>query len=127
MALIHAETTIDRSPDEVWKVVGDFGGLANWAPGIQGSRVDGNRRYLSMGAMEIVEEELSRDDPGMTYTYGLVGSPGVEKHEVRVAVTPAGSGSKVTLDCECAPDSLTALFEPTYESFVTALKAHLEG
>jgi carbon monoxide dehydrogenase subunit G len=127
MALIHAETTIDRSPDEVWKVAGNFGGLAEWAPGIKECRVEGNRRHLSMGAMEIVEEERSRDEAARTYTYGLVGSPGIEKHDVRVAVAPEGSGSKVTIDCECEPDSLTALFEPTYESFVTALKAHFEG
>jgi len=127
MALIHAETVIDRSPDEVWAVVGDFGGLPEWAPGIKSGRVDGNRRYLSMGSMEVVEEELSRDDAARSYSYGLVDSPGIEKHVVKVAVTAAGSGAKVTLDCECAPDSLTALFEPTYEGFVTALKAHLEA
>jgi len=126
MAHIHAETTIDRSPDEVWKVVGNFGGLPDWAPGIKAGRVEGNRRYLSMGAMEVVEEELARDDAARTYTYGLVESAGIDKHVVKVAVAPEGTGSKVTLDCECAPDSLTALFEPTYEGFVTALKAHLE-
>ena len=127
MALIHAETVIDRPPDVVWNVVGDFGGLPAWAPGIEKSRVEGKRRILSMGPMEVHEEELARDDDARTYSYGLVDSPGVEKHLVTVAVLPEGSGSKVTLDCECLPDSLTKLFEPTYETFVTALKAHLEG
>lgn len=127
MASIHAETEISRPPDEVWKVVGDFDGLAGWAPGIQASRREGNRRHLTAGTMEIVEEELSRDDSARTYTYGLVGSPGVEKHVVTVRALPEGQGTKVTLDCECEPESLTALFEPTYASFMKALKAHFEG
>lgn len=127
MASIHAETVVARPPDEVWKVVGDFDGLASWAPGIQSSRVEGNRRYLSTGAMEIVEEELSRDDAARTYSYGLVDSPGVEKHVATVRAVPEGQGTRVTIDCECLPDSLSALFEPTYSSFVTALKAHMEG
>ena len=127
MASIHAETVISRPPDEVWKVVGDFGGLPGWAPGIQSGRFEGNRRPLTAGAMEIVEEELSRDDAARTYSYGLVDSPGVEKHVVTVRALPDGEGTRVTLDCECAPDSLTALFEPTYNSFVSALKKHMEG
>ena len=127
MASIHAETEIACPPDEVWKVVGDFDGLPGWAPGIQKSVREGNRRRLTAGTMEIVEEELSRDDTARIYSYGLVDSPGVEKHVVTVRAVPAGSGTKVTLDCECAPDSLSALFEPTYNSFVTALKAHCEA
>ena len=127
MASIHAETEISRSPDEVWKVVGDFDGLPAWAPGIQKSVREGNRRRLTMGTMEVVEEELSRDDGAHTYSYGLVDSPGVEKHVVTVRAVPAGQGTRVTLDCECEPDSLGALFEPTYTSFVQALKAHLES
>ena len=127
MASIHTETVISRPPDEVWKVVGDFDGLAGWAPGIQKSRVEGNRRYLTAGTMEIVEEELSRDDAARAYTYGLVDSPGVEKHVVTVKAAPEGQGTRVTLDCECEPESLTAIFEPTYGSFMKALKAHFEG
>ena len=36
------EIDIDRPADDVWKVVRDFGGLAEWMPGIEKCRVEGN-------------------------------------------------------------------------------------
>ena len=121
MPSIHQEVVVPRAPDEVWKVVGDFGGLADWSPGIEQCRVEGNSRFITMGAMEVREDELSRDDSARTYTYGLVGSPGVDKHVVTVRVEPAGSGSKVSFDCEYEPESLGALFGPVYEGAAKAV------
>ena len=127
MPSIHHEVVVPRAPEEVWQVVGDFGGLADWSPGIEKCRVEGSSRFITMGAMEVREDELSRDDHARTYTYGLVGSPGVDKHVVTVRVEPEGSGSKVSFDCEYEPADLGAIFEPTYQGAVAALKSYIEG
>ena len=44
MAKGTVETSIDRSADDVWKVVRDFGGLADYMPGIDKCTVDGDVR-----------------------------------------------------------------------------------
>ena len=35
MAERNAEVSIDRSPNDVWKLVREFGGLAEWMPGVE--------------------------------------------------------------------------------------------
>ncbi|MBV8304744.1 MAG: SRPBCC family protein, partial [Acidimicrobiia bacterium] len=35
----QASIEIARKPDEVWAVVGDFGGLNAWLPGVESCRV----------------------------------------------------------------------------------------
>ena len=55
MANGKAEISIDRSPDDVWKLVRDFGGLADWMPGIESCTVDGDVRTIGMMGIEIKE------------------------------------------------------------------------
>ena len=42
-----AEIDIARSPDQVWSVIGDFGGIGGWMPGIESCRLDGDDRSTS--------------------------------------------------------------------------------
>src|SRR5438105_1523960 len=75
------ELAINRSADDVWKVVSDFGGLAAWMPGIEscelevgfrladvvGPPLDGFGRPVEPPVHEVVEagEELADEDvPG---------------------------------------------------------------
>lgn len=128
MGNVHAEASIAKPVEEVWKVAGDFGGLERYFPGIEACRVDGKSRFLKMGQMEIQEDMESRDDATHTLIYGIAGGPvPVTKHRCTVTVTPDGDGSKVSFDCEYEPDDMAAIFEPTYQGAVTSLKAYLEG
>ena len=128
MGSVHTEVSIAKPVDEVWKVAGSFGGLEKYFPGIESCRVEGGSRFLKMGQMEIQEDLESRDDATHTLIYGIAGGPvPVTKHRTVVTVTPDGDGSKVTFDCEFEPDDLQAIFEPTYQGAVTALKTYLES
>lgn len=129
MGSTHAETHIARPVEEVWKVVGDFGGLQSYFPGIEAVRLEGNSRFIKMGPVEIQEDLVSKDDSAHELVYGVAtgGAVPVTEHRAVIRVAAEGDGSKVTWDCDFAPDDLLAIFEPTYAGAVQALKAHCEG
>lgn len=127
MGQAQASIDIERDPDAVWAVVGDFGGLG-WMPGIDSCTVAGEDRTLAMMGMEIVERLLGRDEAARSITYGIVGgSLPVDKHVATITVNPAGAGSHVTWDVEVAPDTLTDIMQQTYQGALGALKERLEG
>lgn len=129
MAEGRAEVSIDRSPDEVWKVVREFGGLDTWMPGVESCVVDGDVRTIGMMGIEIKEKLRSLDDNARRISYSVVESPmgNMESHTATIAVDPEGSGSHVTWSVEVAPDELLGLFVPVYEGSVVELKKKLEG
>jgi carbon monoxide dehydrogenase subunit G len=129
MADGKAEISIDRSPDEVWKLVREFGGLEQWMPGVETCVVDGDVRTIGMMGFEVKEKLRGCDDAARRFSYSLIESPmgNLESHLVTIAVDPEGSGSHVTWSVEIEPDDLLALFLPIYESSVVELKKKIES
>ena len=129
MADGKAEVSIDRSPDEVWKLLREFGGLADWMPGIEACSVDGDVRTLQTMGIEIKEQLRSLDDDERRIAYSVVESPmgNLESHLATISVDPEGNGSHVTWAVEVVPDELLALFLPVYEGSVVELKKQLEA
>jgi carbon monoxide dehydrogenase subunit G len=126
MATGRAEVTVAKAPDEVWGLVGGFGGLDAWMPGIESCTVEGDLRTLSLTGMEIVEQLRGRDEAARRITYGIVKAPvPVEHHEATITVTPEGDGSRVTWDVEVRPDELLGIFVSTYEGALQAVKERL--
>jgi hypothetical protein len=88
-------------PEAVWKTVGGFCGIGDWHPVIEKSvlsKKDGREeRTLSLKGGTIVEQEQSRDDGKMDYTYAIVSGPlPVEDYKSTIMLENDGSGSKVT-------------------------------
>jgi carbon monoxide dehydrogenase subunit G len=129
MAEGRAEVSIDRSPDDVWKLLREFGGLDRWMPGVETCTVDGDVRTIGTMGIEIKEQLRELDDPGRKLSYSVVESPmgNLESHLATISVAPEGSGSHVTWAVEVMPDELLGLFLPVYESSVVELKKQLEG
>jgi carbon monoxide dehydrogenase subunit G len=129
MADGKAEISIDRSPDDVWKLVREFGGLEQWMPGVESCVVDGDVRTIGMMGIEVKERLRERDDAGRRFSYSLIESPmgNLESHLVTIAVDPEGTGSHVTWSVDVRPDDLLALFLPIYESSVVELKKKAEA
>jgi hypothetical protein len=126
MGEARAEITIDRSADDVWAVIGNFGELT-WMPGVETCELDGDDRILGMFGMRIVERQLSRDDEERTLTYGIVdGDMKPEVHRATITVMPAGSGSFVTWDVE-TDDAMVEVMQGAYTGALAALKERLEG
>jgi carbon monoxide dehydrogenase subunit G len=127
MASAQAAIDIKRSPDEVWATIGDFGGIADWMPGIESCRVEGENRILAMTGMEITERLVSNSDDDHTQTYCIVSGVPVESHQATITVTADGDGSGVTWDVEAQPDEMTGVMQGIYQQTLDALKAKLEG
>jgi mxaD protein len=129
MATGTTEISIERSPDDIWKVIRDFGGLTDWAPGIDSCTVDGDVRTLSMMGMEIKEQLRELDDDARRIAYSVIASPmeNLESHLATITISPEGSGSHVTYDVEVLPDELLPIFQGAYEGSVKAMKSHFEA
>jgi carbon monoxide dehydrogenase subunit G len=122
-----AAVDIAASADQVWKVVGDFGGIAEWMPGIETCRVEGDDRIIEMMGMTITERLVAKDDAGRTLTYAIADGAPVESHEAVITVTPTGETSHVTWVVDAKPDDMADLMTGLYQQSLEALKAHVEG
>lgn len=128
MADGKVEVEIDRSPDDVWGLISDFGGLDSWMPGIDSCELDGDVRTLQTMGMEIKERLVAQDDDGRTQQYSIVEAPmPLEHHLATLSVEPKGDGSLFTWAYEVKPDDMAAVFGPVYEGSAQAVKAQLEG
>ncbi|MBV9952165.1 MAG: SRPBCC family protein [Acidimicrobiia bacterium] len=122
-----AEIDIAATPDAVWAVAGDFGGI-QWMPGIESVTVDGDDRTINTSGMTIVERLVKRDDDEMTISYSIVDGPvPVESHEATISVVPAGDGSHVSYSVTTEPDDAAGFMKDVYAGALQALKAKIEG
>ena len=127
MAERTAEIDVDGTPEDVWALVGDFGGIAGWMPGMESCRVEGENRILETMGMTITEKLLARDDTARSITYAIVDGVPVESHQATITVTAAGAGSRVTWVVDAAPDEMADLMQGVYQGSLEAVKAHVEG
>jgi carbon monoxide dehydrogenase subunit G len=124
-----AEISISASPDDIWKLVRDFGGLENYMPGVESCTLDGDVRTIAMMGIEIKEQLRSIDDEHRRISYSVIASPmdNLKSHTATISVDPEGSGSHVTWSVAVEPDELLGLFQPVYDGALQALKPKLEA
>ena len=122
-----AAIDIDKPADDVWAVIGDFGGIGGWMPGVDSCRVEGDDRIIGLMGMTITERLVSKDDPGRALTYTIADGAPVETHQAVITVTPKGNASHVTWVVEATPDEMADLMTTVYQQALEALKAHVEG
>lgn len=127
MAKERAQIELSARPEAAWAVVGNFGGIGDWMPGIESCVVDGDDRVLRLMGMEITERLQERDDDGRTLSYRIVAGVPVVNHVATISVVPDGDGARVTWDVEVEPDDMGQLFQTTYQQALEALKGHLGG
>jgi mxaD protein len=127
MGSARADIDIDRQPDDVWAVVGDFGGITSWMPGVESCVVTGEDRVIKMMGIEVTEALRRRDDTERAIEYGVVGGVPLANHRAVITVAPGAAGSRVTWDVEVEPDEMTDMFRDVYQQSLEALKKHLEG
>jgi carbon monoxide dehydrogenase subunit G len=127
MGHAEAEIGIAKSPDDVWAIVRDFGGLAGWMPGVETCRMEGDDdRVIEMMGMEITERRFASDDAAHQLSYGVVAGAPLEQHKVTITVAPEGNGSKVTWAVD-VDDAMTEMMGGMYQQALEALKAKAEG
>jgi carbon monoxide dehydrogenase subunit G len=124
-----AEASIDRTPNEVWNIVRDFGGVANYMPGIESCTLDGDVRTIHTMGIEVKEQLRELDDDTRRISYSVIASPmtNMISHLATIGVDAEGGGTHFTWAVEVEPDELLPLFQGTYEQSVVALKEKLES
>ena len=127
MATIRAHTRINRSADEVWKVVSDAGSM-EWFPGVDGSVLNGTTRTVTFsGGINVDEAIVTSDDELRRFQYRIVGGAlPVDFHLGTVDVLEDGDGSLVVYSTEIEPDGLRDIMNKSIARAVDGLKAHLE-
>jgi carbon monoxide dehydrogenase subunit G len=125
MAAGEVDVTVAAAPEAAWKVVGDFGGLGDFFPGIESFRLEGDDRIIGMFGMEIRERLLSRDEDARTISYSVVEGVPIDSHKATITVEPDGEGSKVTWAYEVTPDEMAPIFGDTYKAALAQLENSL--
>ena len=92
----QAEVDIDikADPDKVWAVVGDFGGLDKWLPGVESCSQEGDDRHLDMMNMKITEHLVRKDDSARQIVYGITDGVPVERHQATITVPRPDGGAR---------------------------------
>ena len=105
--------------------MGDFGGVADFFPGIESFRLEGDDRIIAMFGMEIRERLLSRDETTRTISYSVVEGVPLDSHKATITVEPDGEGSKVTWAYDVTPDEMAPIFGDTYKAALASLESNL--
>jgi hypothetical protein len=94
MASLRYHIWIDRPADEVWRVVGDFGGVSSWIPGVD-CAVDGKTRTLNIGDRVITEDLVTHDDTLRRFQYRIRTGVPVDHHLGTIDVLADGDRALV--------------------------------
>ncbi len=99
MAEVHLTRDFDKSPDEVWDLIGDFHGIHKFNPTLpQTESIDGGTaRKIVMGPNTIVERLVEQGERSYTYSMDDDGPLPVKNYRSTLSVTDAGGG-KSTVD-----------------------------
>jgi hypothetical protein len=129
MASIRHHARIDRTPDEVWKVVSDAGSISIWFPLTEQSLEDDGMRYCSLqGGGKLEEEILTSDDELRRFQYRITaGDMPVEHHIGTVDVLEHGEGSLVVYSTDVTPNEVAEQMDGVLDEGLRGLGAHLEA
>ena len=129
MASVRYHIRINRSSDDVWKLVSDAAAISEWFPGIVTSSVDGSTRLVNMGeGLDLVEEIVTNDDELRRFQYRITGGVmPVEHHLGTVDVIEDGHGALVIYGTDVRPDELAGMVGPATEGGLEGLKKKLES
>ncbi len=128
MATIRIDQRLDASPDEVWKVIADYGNIADWFPGIDESSAEGMTRTCKFGDVDIEEEIVTCDDDLRRLQYRITGGPMVpEFHLATVDIHDFDGKTLLVYSCDVEPDEAKDILEPALQGGVDALKERFGG
>lgn len=129
---VSRSVELSSSPEEAWKMIGDFCDIDDWHPAISTcalKSIDGGvHRVIEVdGIGEFVEKLVATDPSGLNYTYSIVSSPApFDRYTGTLSIT-RGNPSTLTWASRFSTDDpgLEAAVGGLYEAGLTAIKAAL--
>ena len=116
------------SADEIWAVIRDFAGIADWHPAVESGEaveIDGDmHRHLKIAGGGMILERLIEQN-GHTQHYEIVESPlPVDNYRATITVFPEGKGARVfwSASFEPAGPGADAVVASIFEGGLAALQ-----
>lgn len=136
MLEVKRETQVAATPAEVWAVIGDFGGLAEWHPAATASSAETvggeiHRTIVVGDGARLVEKLENHSDADHTYSYSILEGPlPVDDYLSTLSVEADGDGSTIHWEgrfvAKGAPDEQAqAVIGGIYDLGLNALKKRL--
>jgi len=139
MANVTVADQIKAPADKVWALIGPYGSISNWLPGIasadvKGAGVGAVRVLTTDDGGKITERLLTENPSPLGYTYEILSSPfPIQNHISTIMVVDEGDGSS-TLSWVCnfepvdAPEEeLTQAFSDMYKGAIANIQRLTEG
>jgi len=127
MATARHHARLDAPADEVWALVRDPAGIADWLPGVDGVEMDGDARVVSTMGIEIREDCVVEDDL-RRFRYTIVDGPmEFDFHRATIDVLEDGDGSIVMYAVEVEPADTQPIMDAVTGGGVGALKERFGG
>jgi uncharacterized protein YndB with AHSA1/START domain len=135
MTRIEQTITIDAPPDEVWRVAGDPGAIADWVPALAGATYDGNERTCTTGEGGTIRERIvEHSDDERFYVYEVMEAPlPVSGYRSTFAVEGHGGHSHVVWSADfevrdgAAEEDVAAALEQLYQQGLAGLRDQVEA
>ena len=135
MAEVSTFEDVPLPADQVWSVIGDFGGIRKWAVLVQSESVQdtpaGKVRTLVMPENRVVKELLAHQSQ-YAYTYTMLDRPEMADYRSTVAVVPLDAKpSRITLIMHLSPsegqtdEDITARYTRSLRGNLRAMKKAL--
>lgn len=119
MSKVSLQSTFKISPDQIWKLIGQFNALPDWHPAVQSSKLEDSgrvRRLSLLGGGEIVERLEMIDEKERIYRYSIVSGPlPVANYTATLRVRDDGAGNSLV--------DWSSEFEPVGAAEGDAMKA----
>jgi len=124
----HVEVEIDRTPDEVWRVVSDYASDTRWRKGIveMTPDVDGPprvgtnvREVLRLaGKNYVTDTTVTETGPDLSYRFSGTGTSGDVRGRRTVVPNPVGT-AVFTYDVELEPRGVPRVAQPLLGRWLT--------
>lgn len=138
MALeVKRTATVAAPPEETWKAIGDFCGIADWHPAITNCQLSKGAEHLRTlgikGGGTVVEKELGRSDAAHEYSYAIIKLDApipVDNYRSVIKVTASGNGSLIVWTGSfnakgATDDKAVATIEGFYDAGLAVLQSKL--
>jgi hypothetical protein len=110
--------------EDVWRIMGDFGSIADWHPAIAASPVKDGVRILTLeGGGEVHEPLVEHSDADRYYIYAIAAGPfPITDYKSRVSVDPTPDGSRMqwTGEFQASNPEDAATFEEVFRNVYTS-------
>jgi carbon monoxide dehydrogenase subunit G len=127
MASLHRDISIDASPDSVWSIVRDFGGVQKLAPGfVTEARLEGDARIVTFANGNVAREVLVDCNEARRRLVYAIRNERVQHYNAAVEVVADGvANSRLVWTVDVLPHEIAPYISSQMEQAARAMQQAL--